>query len=486
MDKLGHVQENLNPDLYDPRMTGILLTARLIGSDVPIGTEKAIATVIDTHHLPVLNEREVLTAISTHLGVSVFENLKSDPPPGENPEYDDAIGRINEALDVAEGYLNRFLSIQLPRQARAADGPRIRSRKDIVDLISKTTKYGERDRRGLEAHAAYCALISVALAVFELQKAEAHLLQGDMRSVEDFFTTSSEKNDQAPLLRKRYASSDDEPAIATLNGANGPYQVKVSMRDKKIDSQITKYLSRPEANVREALKDAIGIRLETDKAQIPDVIIAVLSYLEKNESRLGISNILVEDRNILAELGDAGLADFKSRIDREVEGGLEISFKESPKTGDNPISSQSFRVVKILCNLKIPDTDRERSVEIQIVETENKNERGLSSYPVYELKKKITVMTRLFGACSEKWLRARLQEISSTREYSQNIIDGLQDPHDKFLMSLPGKSGRYAATSVYSRWLMIPDLISDQAERNQLIHGLGFDSDPLLKIPEEK
>src|SRR3989344_4930343 len=70
---------------------------------------------------------------------------------------------INVALDDAHRYLEEELNLTVPTAE-------VHSKKDIVELIKKTALYKESNKKGLEKHAGYCALVSVALAVFELQK----------------------------------------------------------------------------------------------------------------------------------------------------------------------------------------------------------------------------------------------------------------------------------------------------------------------------
>src|SRR3989344_6014016 len=451
------------PDaLYAERATSLQLVSKILEYPGPVGRGRKIATSLDLHRTPGgMSDQDILDSVSTYTGF-YLRPLEAQPEDDtEKAERERAFVQMNEALKEAKSYVERVLDIKAPDVV-------VTTKQDIIDLIRKTQRYGEPDRRGLETHAGYCALVSVALATFELQKKESHMLAGEKRSLEDFLTVRSEANGHAPLFDKHYAVDIVGPTTVTLKG-NPPLQVRLSMRDKDPDSQITKYLMKPESNAKEALKDAVGMRLEVENRHIEEALMRVVSYLQ---GELGASDLELENKKILDD------ERFKSFTEHVSEEALP-SERMSMVSDKNPLSADSFRVVKVLGDIKIPGKNTTRSIEIQFVEPENKNDRKLSSHAVYELKKKITVMTRLFGGCSEPWLRTQLEKIAKTGGYAEKTLEGLKGVG--FLMQLPGTKKVYGAISVYDRWLRVRGLIEDPAVRKQIIHGLGLKSDPLDK-----
>lgn len=452
------------PDgLYGKQATSLQLAMKILDYPTPEGKGKKIATSIDLHRSSAsLSDQDILDSVSTYTRVSLG-TLDSAPRDGaERAEREKAFIDMNEALKEAKNYIERVLDIKAPSVT-------VSSKQDIVDLIRKTQRYGEPDRKGLETHAGHCALISVALATFELQKKESHMLAREKRSLEDFLTVQSDANHQAPLFDKHYAVDVVGPMRVSLKGSP-PLEISLSMRDKDSDSQITKYLMKPESTAEEALKDAIGIRLEVENKQIEDVLIRVASYLQ---DELGATELQLENKKIF---DSRRYNEFRERLRSE---DIPDPARIETTSDANPLSADTFRVVKILGDIKVPGTNKTRSVEIQVVEPENKNEKKLSSHAIYDMKKKITVMTRLFGGCSETWLKAQLGKISTTDGYSKKIIEGLQDVG--FIIPLPGAKKVYGAISVYDRWLRVRGLIEDPVVRKQVIHGLGLKSDPLMR-----
>lgn len=448
------------PEMYDPLAVSYEVVSKILYHKESVGKGKNIATSIDLHRTPKnFTDQDILDSVSNHIGIFMGKQEDRMEDKTKREEYDQVLANMNEALKEAKTYIEEVLNLKAPSAIIDSTKGIVDSKKQIIDLIRKTQRYGEPDHKGLEVHAGYCALISTALAVFELQKQESHTLKSEMRSLEDFLTTESDSNDQMPLFRKHYAIDTSGPAMVTLSDSS-PISVRLSMRDKSTHSQITKYLMKPESSAAEALKDAIGIRMEIANDRIEDALIRILQYIPEN---LGATDIRLENKLF----NPAQLADLMSRTSQEVPENDAISFISDK----NPLSADSFRVIKILCDIVIPGGKNKRSIEIQIVEPENKNERKLSSHDIYDLKKKVTVMTRLFGGCSEAWLKNQLKRISNMEGYAEKIITGLQEIG--FLMQLPGTKKAYGAISVYDRWSKVPGLIEDSKIHQQIEHGLA-------------
>lgn len=447
------------PKLYEPEATSLELIKAVFRSKSAIDRGSAV-TPIDLRRTPLqFKNQDILDAVSTHLNIPLGK-LEEKPKPGEEEKmYETAMTNINGALTEAKSYIEDVLGLRAPTVE-------VHSKKDVVDLVRKTTLYRETDRKHLEAHVGYCALISVALAVFELQKEEAHKLEKEMKFLERLLLEPSDTNSHEPLFFKGFVGDTRNGTAVTINGLTKECRAQLSMRDKTRDSQITKYLMKPEANAQEALKDAIGIRLEIKKDRMEDVLVRTLTYFQEH---LEATNLKIQDKNML---GDKHLANFRKRKAEEVMGGDNI-----PVFSDtNPLSADSFQTVNITGTIVVPGANTSagsptRQFEIQIVEPENKNEKGLASHVVYELKKHIVVMTRLFGGCSELWLIDRAKKIThNDNARVKNIIEGLQKI--KFLIRLPNTHRVYAAASVYRRWMAADGLIVDEPIRAQLMHTL--------------
>lgn len=466
--KAERVQEHVPyPELYAPEAVTLELTKRILGTDknadLPTSEQLgAMVSPIDLRRVPSrLNDEEILQAVARHLDVDK-RLLEADLKGEEQASQEKLLGNINIALEEGRNYLDNVLGIRVPSAW-------ISNPKDIIELIRKTSRYREENKKGLQQHAAHCALVSVAFAVFELQKKESHTLTQEMRYVEETLTQPSEKNEGAPLFYKHYAVDVPGSINVTISGLKKQCQARVFMRDKSAESQITKYLMKPEASAEAALKDAIGVRVEVHKDRAEEVLERILNYIQEN---LDASNLKVEDRNFLGKRLEA-FKDMKSKQVANAENILVI-------TDTSPLSADSFRAVKIIGMIKVPRGGQnfiDRPIEIQVVEPENKNMSGLSSHAVYELKKHITVMTRLFGGCNESWITGRAEKIQQTegypREFIKNTLKGLQDVG--FLMRMPKVPNKnvYAATDVYRRWLRVDGLVKDAAVQQKVLHALG-------------
>jgi hypothetical protein len=465
------------PELYAPEAIkrqlarDILLSPRVPQSkaDKQVNTNKLLVSPIDLRRAPrELSGQEMLDAVSNHLGTSLGKIDEVPTTPEARLALEKQLLNVNSALRGAHDYLQHVLNLRVPEY-------QVRSKKDIVNLIFATTRYTAEYKRGLPMHAGYCALVSTALAVFELQRKEALTLAGEMNYLSRFLTESNESNGGVPLFTKHAIGEVGDVMNVNVNDVNPPCQARLSMRDKTPESQITKYLRKPEATAEAAQKDAIGLRLEVENSHIEDVLVKILNYLQQ---QMAARNISIEDRNLLDRYKDR-LRDFKTRKSEEVHNGDGI-----PAVSDtSPLTADSYQGINITCNLLLPEGGNSpakkfvsHAMEIQVVLPKSKNENGLSSHAVYELKKKITVMTRLFGGCSEKWLmdqtKATAQKEGFPSEFVRNTIQGLEKVG--FMMRLPNTPNKkvFAANDVYNRWLRVDGLIENDLIRRQVAHKL--------------
>lgn len=473
MEKGERIQSHIPyPELYAPEAVDLELTKQIMGvGETPVSTplrRGALVTPIDLRRTPNrLSDDEILEALAARLGVE--KRLLTDAINGARGDEREKVSEsIRIALEKATHYLKQTLGIRAPN---VSFGETADLGKNLVALVRETSRYRESYHKGLQNHAAYCALVSVGLAVFELQKKEAHALAAEMAHVEAALTQPTGTNAGNPLFHKYYAVSTPETLSVTIGGLSPQCRARVSMRDKSLESQITKYMLRPETTADSALKDVIGVRIEVRKDRVEEVLIRTLNYIQEN---LGATRMQIEDRNLL---GTKRLDMFKKRKTEEIAHAESVVIT----TDTSPLSADSFRVTKIIAMIETlrgtPPTPISRALEIQIVEPENKNESGLSSHAVYELKKHITVMTRLFGGCNERWLKERIEKIAEEGGYDHrfvhNTLKGLQDVG--FLIEMPNVPNKkvYAATDVYRRWLRVDGLITDPKIRQRVLHKLG-------------
>ena len=463
------------PELYAPEAVHDQLTRDILLNPRPDAVaspeenipNKPTVSPIDLRRIAAgMTDQEILDSVSNHLSVP-FDAIDAVPTSAQGQEkLERQFADVNDALSDAHRYLKGELGLTVPTIE-------VHSKKDIVDLIRKTALYKESNKKGLEMHAGYCALVAVTLAVFELQKKEALTLEKEMDYVARFLTEVNDANGGEPLFFKHSTGDIGSMINVMVNGVSPTCRARLSMRDKTPESQTTKYLRKPEATAEAAQKDAIALRIEVENARMEDVLVRVLNYLQE---QMVATNLLVEDKHLLDK--DRGrLGDFKERKSKEVHNGDQIA----AISDTSQLTADSYRGINVTCKVNIPraGSSKEfvtRSIEFQLVEPLNKNESGLSSHPVYELKKKITVMTRLFGGCSHKWLMDRTKEIARTEGFSEefvsNTIQGLQDVG--FLVRLPNTPNKkvYAASEVYSRWLRVDGLIENDLIRDRMLHKL--------------
>ncbi len=466
-EKQEHIRAQIPyPELTEPEAVDYELTRTLLLSRTQ-PQEGVTVTPLDLRRIPKrMTRQEILDSVSAHLGVALGTIDSPASSQHEREQIEKTLADINTALSDAGSYIRRILHLPAP-------SAEVHSKKDVVDLILKASLYRSTERKHLEPHSGYCALISVALAVFELQRQESHTLEVQMRHIENrLIARPGESSKSHDPLFFAHSSGDTAQALnVVINGLNPQCRAKISMRDKSKDSQITKYLRKPESSAEEALKDAIGIRVELENPRIEEGLVRILNYFQEH---LGATNLKVEDSNLLKS---ARLGDFRRRKAEDISHGDKILV-----TADtSPLSADSFRAVKITGKIKIPRSDKpdelvDRPIEVQIVEPENKNESGLSSHAVYEFKKLVTVMTRLFGGCSEGWISKQLGEIAREEGFNDkfvnNTITGLQETG--FMVKLPKTPNKrvYASSEVYRRWLKVDGLIEDDKIRAQVMHTL--------------
>src|SRR3989338_2067433 len=225
------------PELYAPEAVryqlprDILLdpgTSRLLGQQAS-GDRKTLVSPVDLRRVPTeMSDQDLLDAVSKHLDASLGR-IDEEPTSGEEKvKFEKHLADINLALTDAQTYLREQLGIPVPSAS-------VHSKKDIVDLLKRATLYKQTYRKGLEKHAGYCALISVALAVFELQKKEALTLEGEMNYIAQFLTQSTQANGGVSLFTKHTTGDIGDVIHVDVNDVSPPVRARLSMRDKKPD-----------------------------------------------------------------------------------------------------------------------------------------------------------------------------------------------------------------------------------------------------------
>ena len=411
-------------------------------------------TLLDTFRL----SAEPADIIRARLGVSA--EAYEDPASEETAQ---ALERVNQALEDAHAYLTGYLGLQMPASLKKP--ARVASLAELETLLKKTALFGPDSQNKLAEHAAFCDYLSVALATYELQKTESLALEDQIRFVEDVFTRRSEENGQRPLFVPVSAGATEGARVFKVEGIPD-CRVTVSFRGKSATSQITKFLMKPEASAREAQKDAIGVRVEAPRHRITEVMHAVLPFLVEH---FEASKIAIENANAVPALG---MVEFEE----ELSTGKAADVASVAASDTNPRSDRRFETLKAVIDLRVPEggiagnMTLPRMMEFQIFPDDHRNEAGLKNHNVYELKKKIDVMTRLHGGCKGSWLEKQARQIPQVGGPKwEKIRDELLASGK--LIKLPGKRDMYGSADVYAR-LLDAELLP-QALRPQIAHALG-------------
>lgn len=454
-----------NAEQYDER------TREVLDQDVEGLDAKLHPTIIDLRSLPSnAAPEEILQWTAKWLNLPLSD-LKDD---GKTESSRELYRMLNQSMNMASDYLRGTL--RLNRQLRSLfppDGapPELKNHTDLVELLMKTVHLGE-EKTGLSKSALYCGFVAATVAGVDSQKHRVGDLIGEARYLEHELTAGS--NDAGPLLAVYDVGASDERKFSGMHG-DTPVKGTFVIRGKAWDSFFTKWLSRPETSAETALKDGIAMRLTVPRNDFAPAAKSVIAYLQE---RYGAYDFKIEDDNMFdPKKGGGEFSVFETEL-RGLLPDTKLQFAENEASG----LSGGYQALKIVGRFEVPrgGTGSElvaRRFEVLLVLPYNKNERkGLSHY-VYDVVRKVSVMTRLFGACEESIYDQYVAEASRLSGMDvKTIEEALVNDKNGRLVEHKGKTRqtgiRYVAPTQYARRKLL-DLGDDPAIFSEILREDG-------------
>ncbi len=383
---------------------------------------------------------------------------------------------INKLIKEANTYLRSEKGLNIPQILAFGEGervkmpvPQINSKQDLEKIlaeleVSKSKSGAQRNKK-----IALCALSKTVLALDDLQEVIRNI-QEDADLIERLLVNGLEEAGVRSIFTVLANDPNMGACTSLLSEINGEQiDIDFCSRVKEDYSILSKMLLKPEFDNKEALKDAVGFRLSIDRKYIPELIKKFLSFLADlnnipedmsiHKLRLDIKGKILNKEDIEA-------------VQKHADTLLEFFFDSHiPISADcqNSRSSGKYRDVKILFDitLKNGNESRNRSVEIQIIDRDSRNESGLSNHSVYKLKQKMGIFTRLYGSIPIKWLEEEVRRLSiQTRLDYDKVMDALLKSTVK--ITIPGrKTPIFMEKDVFNRLAasrLIPEQLTKHAK----------------------
>ncbi len=227
-------------------------------------------------------------------------------------------------------------------------------------------------------------------------------------------------------------------------------EIKLSSRPKDKDRLTLKLVEKPDCDLTREAKDLMGIRIEVDPENFPEI----LEYLKSKLWETTVDNTSLEARirnmpsELVPELQQALL-------------GIPTELSKKPKKTTNESAEQDdFRAVYITGQWpKEAQEHRKKTYvnfEIQCVPVGNSNESGLLAHPIYEAATIVRVLVRQFGYVKQEWLNklavraydATIDEQEACREIEKREMQKFAERG----MRRPPKIGTKAIGQLYRRF----------------------------------
>lgn len=437
----------------------------VIGQDPDAMNPKMDPTIVDLRSIP-------SDATDEYLIQSAAKWLKVLPADLYGTAEDSADKEISrqlyEKLDrsvrMAHDYLLNVLKIPYYKDIVP---PSVTNHKELIALLRKTVG---KETTGLSTRALYCALISTGIAAMEAQENVVEDLIGEAGFFEQELIRRTSKFHLFNVYE--VGSEKGDTNDRKFDGLAGNPDIKgtFAVRGKTISSFITKWLARPETSAETALKDGIAMRITVSKNSLSDTVQAVTKWMEE---RFGAHSLKFENDNLLSWEEFETLKLYLRSIDADA------TFGENEKTS---ISSDRFSAFKIVGSFEVPEGGNYRNkkvprrFEVQFVLPHNKNERKTLNHYVYDVVRKVAVMTRLLGSCEKKILDEYIKEAAERSGMTaQNIFEMLTEPGSGRLIEHHGKTRqtgkRFVVSSIFERRRGFDiDLGDDLAVFGEVLH----------------
>lgn len=387
---------------------------------------------------PDLSDAETTEAIEAYLDIEII---------------DTKLEMINKSVAKAKDYIENYLHLNLPKEIKNLDD--VRGPADVIKIFRKTAAAKSGANIGLSP--AYCALVSVVAAAFEFEKKET---DGLMKESEYLYEKMIRKDESTGVTNfhrfDKEKDNDGYDSGVVYNDVKGGTAMCTSyFRGKDVDSLISKFINKPEANAEAATKDGVGFKFEVKSIEDLKLIVPVVArYFKKN---FAASDFIFENTKLLS-------IDEMSKIKKQAEEEFKLVELADEdfliKDDKNTYANENFKAFRLNGTLQVPvrgDVDGmtvERQFEVQIVLVDNSNETGFSNHFVYEAAKKLSIVTRLFGSFTEEYLNIICEEASRGARIS---TDGIKEYiKTNFLSEIKDKGyskKRYASKKNAKRFL---------------------------------
>ncbi len=381
-------------------------------------------TVIDLPSIPAAEEEK--TKVSEI--PAWVKYLYAQFPRSEEMTDDEYLLKIKQSAEAAMDFLREVLDI--PRALVAAPTGIDRDRTDWLEHIQhahelndlkiiykelqKINTQGRKRKISQDAllkHVALCAFVKTTVVMFMLNDGRIELREKAFHFLNE--AIFGKLDDIEPLL----ISTSEDVVMSCKESSVPELDIKASYcsRLKSMYSAAMKLILNREANLNQALKDAVGIRIELAHNNIPIFVSHIIKYFTSQKEAYGIDEY---DNGKIFRLEIKGDLLSQKEIDNISNQfpNLDIKFDR-----DNKKSAYKYKDIKL--RFKIIYQSTPVNVEIQILHEGNKNESGFSNHLLYDLKKKVLIMQRLFNVVPRKWLEHAIAQVSAVTNLSITKIE---------------------------------------------------------------
>ncbi len=389
--------------------SGTLTTDILLCHQRPIiinigGREERLCSALDLFSLRGITRTDVAKIFHHRAGIELEKNYGR-----ENPE---ALERMRTCWSYAVSFMSNILEIEVPNTLKHFT---FTSVDDIVRLFqrvdnSQSFEWGKKRNIGFAP--IICALLKVCDA-YNYVKNSQHI----EKLSEDQETLQRMLLEDKSITIERNGDIDEELSAKLW------HIIPFTMRGRKKSEArfVSKVLRKIEADEDEILKDGLGLRVFAESTEeIVELARYFINKLKRLKSKLSPKKFdldnkgLVSDEEITSmreslELGECNLD--KNGLPNEQE--------------RNPHQGETFRSLN--CTFLIQFQNgieglRKRSAEIQFVLDSHENEEGWNNHHIYQLKQRLSIITRLFGYITEKNLRKNLEKTARETQFNVEEI----------------------------------------------------------------
>lgn len=418
----------------------------MVDSSIESQADRPRKTIIDLKRIPAESTDDQIlgwAAVALHLPV---ESLKEGSPA--------TYRLLNEGLADAKEY---FIALHAERYLPESF-PAVRNAQELVALVRKSAQVNSKT--GLppsEDGVKHCALICAAIAGIEARQKKVANLIGEVEYVGQQMGRPSKDGTQLLqfIIGKKGSAvagqEDEKQARKTFSlfpradsKSTNVIRGTVEWRAKQKLSIMTKFLERQDASAETAFKDGIALRLTVAPSDMVQVGKNLALWLTTNFSAQGLK---FENANAFSD------KEWKELEEKMAHESLKLAFADSHK--GSGISQGTYTAFKLVGRIFVPTAGNRtgelepRAFEVQIIPEGVHNERKGLSHDIYDVVKKVSVMTRLFGGCPEdifqKYVEeaARLSRLEVKNVHELLTQDGRVHKFDKMV----------ANPKVWDEWL---------------------------------